>query len=54
MIEILLSVIVYAMICFVSLIGTILYFHAYREMKRTKIIGALAMLLCSIFIDSVF
>lgn len=50
----LVSVVIYTIICFVSLIGFILYNYAYREMKKTNIIGALDFLLLTIFIDNMF
>ena len=50
----LLSIVIYAIICFVSLLGSILYFHAYKEMKKTPIIGNLTLLLFTIFIDGTF
>lgn len=50
----LLSIVIYAIICFVSFIGSLLYFNAYKEMKRTPIIGNLALLLFTIFIDGCF
>lgn len=48
------AVIIYAVICFVSLIGFILYFDAYKRMKKTPIIGFLSFLLFTIFIDGSF
>ena len=54
MLDVLVSVIIYAIICFVSFIGFLLYFYAYREMKKTKIIGALCLLLFTIFVDELF
>jgi len=54
MIDVLVSVIIYAIICFVSFIGFLLYLYAYREMKKTKIIGAVCLLLFTVFVDGLF
>jgi len=46
------SITFYAIVFVMSLIGAILYCSAYKQMKRTKIIGAVAILLFSICFDT--
>ena len=50
----LLAIIIYFSIFFSSLVGSILYIYAYFKMKKSKIIGALSLLLITIFIDNLF
>lgn len=44
----------YATIAVFALIGAVLYWFAFCEMKRTKIIGAVAALMTALFIDAMW
>jgi len=46
------AIVIYATIFVFAIIGTILYTSAYFKMKRTRIIGAVAMLIGCIAIDT--
>jgi len=48
------SVFVYVALFTFSIIGTHLYFYAYYKMKKSRVIGSVAMLLLALSIDSGF
>ena len=50
----LIAISAYAVIAVFAFIGFCLYFSAYKEMKRTRIIGAVSLLLFCIFLDTTF
>ena len=48
------ALIAYVVLCVFALLGAVMYAAAYFKMKRTKIIGALALMLFAIAADTIW